>query len=41
MDEPVYDRGMEGLLNIVAVFTYYHNQKRKLENEEGAVNCRL
>ena len=26
MDDPVDDRGMESLLNIVAVFTNYHNK---------------
>ena len=41
MDEPVYDRSMESLLNILEVFAYYHDKKRNLENEEGAVNCRL
>jgi len=41
MDEPVYDRSVESLLDIQAVFPYYHKKKRKLDNEEGAVNCRL
>ena len=41
MDKPVYDRSMESLLNVLEVFTYYHDKERNFENEEGAVNCRL
>ena len=38
VDKPVYDRNMESFLNVLEVFTYYHDEERNFENEEGAVN---